>query len=120
MDLFWSDELPAEPWNRQTSLLVHPLTGGLQDLWIDYHRGSVADVVDKHPALHPNLGRCKSYAWGVVHRLDHVLRETHERAVDVVDLTRSLPEHRVAEDADLVGRHSPMLPRSRDFAALTR
>src|SRR5579875_284840 len=109
--LLRAHDRPGQAGDRQAALLVGPLAAGLDDLGVDDRGGPAAHVVDEQAALHADLGRGEAHARRRVHRLDHVLDETHERAVDRSDLHRSLAQHRVAVLADWVGGHAQSLPR---------
>jgi hypothetical protein len=106
VDLLRPDDLPRQPGDRQTALLEVPLAASLGDDGIDDGLWPLADVVDEEPFLHADL-RCGEADTGfVVHRLEHVVGQEDELAVDVGDVGRDLPQDRVAEDSDLEGgRH---------------
>ena len=62
-------------------------------------------VEDEDPPLDPDLRSGQTEAGRVVHRGEHVVDQTSDTTVDVVDLARTLREDRVTDDADLVGSH---------------
>ena len=71
----------------------------------DVGTGVVVEVVDEDPLLDADLRRGQADAGRGVHRLDHVLGELDQRAVDVGDVLGHPLEHGVADDPDLVRDH---------------
>lgn len=107
VDFLRPDDGPMQTGHGEASLFELPLAPRLRDdrvhdrLWPFI----VADVVDEQPPLHTDLRGRQTHARSLVHRLDHVLDEVREAAVDVLDLGRALPEHGVAEDTDGIRGH---------------
>ena len=91
--------------HRQAALEVAPLAAGLGDDRVDQRPAARRRVVDEQALLHADLRGGQPEAGRVVHRLEHVVGQADERAVDVVDLGGPLLQHRVAEDPDGVGSH---------------
>ena len=89
--------------DKQPSSKAHsPRASRISGL-IDDHR-TVAHVVDEDPLLDADLRRRQAEPRRLVHGGEHVLGQPGDLAVDVGDLSGSLAEHGVADDADLVGR----------------
>ncbi len=105
VDLLGPDYLPGQAGHRKAALLVDPLTAGLDQLGVDDHLGSFADVVDEEPLAHPDLGGGQAQTGGLVHRVEHGLDQARQITVDVGNLAGPLLEHRVADDPDVEGAH---------------
>jgi hypothetical protein len=61
--------------DRQTSLLGHPFSFGLDDLGIAEHsrfRSPFGNVHDNQTFMEIDLGRGESDSWGGIHGLEHV------------------------------------------------
>ena len=114
MDPVRTEDPEPQPGDGEAPLVVVPLPLGLVDLGVDQCLRPVSHVVDEDTLLHAHLGSGQSGSLGVVHRLDHVVDELREPAVDPVDLAGDLLEDRVAIGAHGVRRHRPIL---RDIAA---
>ena len=110
MDLLRPDDQPVQVGDRQAALLVLPLAAGLDYLRIDHRHGTFTDVVDEYPALDAHLRRRKAYARRGVHRLEHLLGEADDLAVDLLDLHGTLAKDGVAEYPDREDGHGATLP----------
>lgn len=111
VDCFWANYFPGQTGNRETALVVEPFAVGFNDLRVDDHPRPFAHVPDKQTLLDSDLRRCESDSWRFIHGFDHVVDETHQRAVDVIDVTRFLAQDRVSNDTNVVTSHSLRLAR---------
>lgn len=98
-------DLPRQTRHRQTALLVHPFAVAFLEHRVDEHLGAVAVVVDEEALPDPDLGSGQAESIGVVHRVEHVVGQTRQSTVELGDDVGRCTQHRVAEDADCVGRH---------------
>lgn len=99
-----ADDLDVEPRDRQTSLVVNPLTVCFDNLGVQNDMAAVVEVPDEDLLLHADLrcSECNSSV-AVIKRVEHLVDESNESTIDIGD-GRSLGlEHRIAEGADLVG-----------------
>lgn len=108
MDLIGPHDLEVQVGNRQATLLVDELTSGFDDHRVDNRPGALAvtQVVDEQALLHTDLRGGKAHAGSVVHRGDHVMDESHQLCVHLVDLMGMLAQNRVADKANRIGSHA--------------
>lgn len=101
----WPDYLPGQSWHRQASFFERPFAVGLDDLGVDNGAKPVAHIPNEQPFLYSHLRGGQSDAVGFVHRLDHPIYDVNQRAVDVDHFIGPLPQHRIADNAYVVGDH---------------
>ena len=107
-DLFGSDHLDIKTGNRKAAFFVDPFTRCFDDFWVDQHIRAVADVVHEQLLLHTNLRGRKADAGCVVHDVEHLIGESNELVVDLLDLERSRLQHGIAVCSNFV-RHGARL-----------
>ena len=101
--------LDVQARDRQATLVVHPLAVGLDDLRVDDGQRFVAEVPDDDLLLHADLRRGeRETVAGVLERVEHVVDQPDDLAVDVVDRAGLGFQDRVTEGADVV-RHPDRL-----------
>src|ERR1035437_10606373 len=103
-------DLPVQSRYREAAFVVEPLPRRLHDDVGDDHVGTVALVVDEESFLNADLIGGEPDARGVVHGLDHRLREGGDLGVDVLNLGRRRGQHRVTVDSNGQRTHSIRLP----------
>ncbi len=108
--LFRAYQLDVQPGDAQAALLVHPLTATLDDLRVDDRPAAPRRFPHEDLLLHADLRRGETDP-GVAHaqRVEHVVDEAGDLAVDVRDGGRRGLENGIAEGADLI-RHTARLP----------
>src|SRR5262249_6625391 len=104
------DDLEVHPRHGQPPLFGGPLSGGGDDLRVDDRVRTLTDVVGEDAPLHADLRRGQTDADGLVHRLEHRLRQRGEAPVDVLDLAGALLQYGIPEKADGMGRHGWRVP----------
>ena len=104
--------------DRQPSSSSH-VADRLDDLGVDDDRDHVVDVDDRQTQGHADLRRGQADAGRGFHRLDHVVDELLQGAVDLADPLGLLAQNRVADDEDGSnhGRGQSSLPRRPSYTA---
>lgn len=98
--------LDVETRDAETPLVVGPLPVGFGDHRVEDHFGLTVDVPDEDLPLDPDLWRGETDSrLGLVERVEHLLDDPHDLAVDVGDLGRLGCEDRITECSDFV-RHT--------------
>ena len=89
------------PGDRQAAFFQDDLSLAVEQLGVRDEQRAVLPVVE-HEQLQrdPDLGSREPDAGRLVHRLDHVLREPAQRAIERLDGLGRLAKHRVSQDAD--------------------
>ena len=113
MHLRRSQDLPMEARNRQATLDERGLSPALDNGGIDDDTGGVIVIEDEEALLNTDLRSGQTDAWSVVHGDEHVVHELDERAIDALDLGRSLLENGITDDADDMRSHNPRVASSR-------
>src|SRR5918993_2145661 len=89
VDHLGPQHLDVQARNRQATFVVDPFTVGLDDLRVDDRQRFVTEVPHDDLLLHPDLRRGERQAVARVgQRVEHVVDEPDDLAVDVVDVTR--------------------------------
>lgn len=109
MNLLRPHDRPVQIGDRQAAFLVLPFAARFDDLRVDDGLGSLAYVVDENPAFNAHLRGCETDAGCVTHRLDHLLGEADDLAVDLIDLRHALAQDGVAEHPNRKDRHGATL-----------
>ena len=98
-----TQHLDVQTRDAEASLVVDPLATGLDDLRVDDHHGLVVHVPHEDLLLHTDLGRSEADARvAVVQRVEHVVDQTGDLAVDLGDRGSLRLQYRITEGPDRV------------------
>jgi len=96
-------DLDKETRNRQAALVVHPFAVGFDDFGVAHHVALTIEVPDEHLTAHPDLrGSERDSTIGTVERVEHLIDQTNNPAIDVGHRCRSGLQHRVTECANFL------------------
>ena len=113
MHLSRSQDLPVQSGNREATFDERSLSPAFNNGRIDDDTRRIIMIKDEESLLHAHLRSGQTDTWSVVHGDEHVVHQVDERAIDALDLGRSLLENGITDDADDMRSHNPRVASSR-------
>ena len=108
-----TQDLPMQSGNREATFDETGLSPTLNNGRIDDDTGCIIVIEHEKPLLYAHLRSGQTDTWRVVHGDEHFVHQIDERAIDALDLGRSLLENGITDDADDMRSHDPRVASSR-------